>query len=127
METRTQEAADAGRNTDDGENQREPDQPPAPGQRGDAERTLTVTLGARNQQPYLGIVPCADGQAPMPATVGSGALVVEVEKESAAQKAGLQVGDRLVISEGLQADDAVIVEGLLQAVPGREVNPDWRA
>lgn len=38
-------------------------------------------------------------------------------------KVGLQVGERLVVSEGLQADDAVIVEGLLQAVPGRQVSP----
>ena len=38
-------------------------------------------------------------------------------------KIGMQVGDRLVVNEGLKADDRVIVEGLLQAVPGREVSP----
>jgi RND family efflux transporter MFP subunit len=38
-------------------------------------------------------------------------------------KIGLQVGDRLVVSQGLNADDMVIVEGLLQAVPGRKVSP----
>jgi RND family efflux transporter MFP subunit len=38
-------------------------------------------------------------------------------------KAGLQMGDKLVIREGLGADDSVIVEGLLRAVPGQKVSP----
>jgi RND family efflux transporter MFP subunit len=38
-------------------------------------------------------------------------------------KTGAQVGDGLVIEEGLKPTDWVIVEGLLQAIPGREVNP----
>jgi RND family efflux transporter MFP subunit len=38
-------------------------------------------------------------------------------------KTGAQVGDRLVIEEGVTADDRVIVEGLLQAIPGRTVAP----
>jgi RND family efflux transporter MFP subunit len=38
-------------------------------------------------------------------------------------KTGAQVGDRLVIDEGLNPADRVIVEGLLQAIPGREVIP----
>ena len=38
-------------------------------------------------------------------------------------KTGSQVGEMLVIAEGLKPDDLVIVEGLLQAIPGREVNP----
>ena len=38
-------------------------------------------------------------------------------------KVGMQIGDRLVVNEGLKADDNVIVEGLLQAVPGRPVTP----
>lgn len=92
-------------------------------QRGDAERTLTVTLGARNQQPYLGIVPCADGQAPMPATVGSGALVVEVEKESAAQKAGLQVGDQILSVDGQALDADHSLSALIGAhKPGDQVS-----
>jgi len=73
-------------------------------QRGDAERTLTVTVGERNQQPYLGIVPCADGQTTMPATT-NGVFVVEVAKDSAAQKAGLQSGDQIISVDG-QALDA---------------------
>lgn len=38
-------------------------------------------------------------------------------------KAGLQMGDKLVIQDGLGADDSVIVEGLLRAVPGQKVSP----
>jgi len=38
-------------------------------------------------------------------------------------KTGPQVADMLVIDEGLTSEDLVIVEGLLQAIPGREVNP----
>ncbi len=38
-------------------------------------------------------------------------------------KAGFQVGDMMVINEGLQADDWVIVAGLMQAIPGAKVTP----
>jgi RND family efflux transporter MFP subunit len=38
-------------------------------------------------------------------------------------KTAFQVGDMMVIESGLQANDWVIEEGLLQAIPGREVNP----
>ena len=38
-------------------------------------------------------------------------------------KTGQQVGDALVIEDGLKADDRVIVEGILQAIPGRAVSP----
>jgi hypothetical protein len=33
----------------------------------------------------------------------------------------------LVIGEGLKPDDLVIVEGVLQAIPGRTVNPQRAA
>src|SRR5262245_3291814 len=42
-------------------------------------------------------------------------------------KTGPQVGELLVINEGLKPDDQVIVEGGLQAIPGRTVNPQQRA
>jgi RND family efflux transporter MFP subunit len=42
-------------------------------------------------------------------------------------KTGPQVGELLVIGEGLKPDDLVIVEGGLQAIPGRTVNPQQRA
>jgi RND family efflux transporter MFP subunit len=44
-----------------------------------------------------------------------------VERRSV--KTGIQVGDMLVINEGLKPEDRVIVEGQLQAIPGREVVP----
>jgi RND family efflux transporter MFP subunit len=42
-------------------------------------------------------------------------------------KTGPQVGELLVIGEGLKPDDMVIVEGGLQAIPGRTVNPQRAA
>jgi RND family efflux transporter MFP subunit len=48
-----------------------------------------------------------------------------VERRSV--KTGPQVGELLVIGEGLKPDDLVIVEGLLQAIPGRTVNPQRAA
>jgi len=38
-------------------------------------------------------------------------------------KTGPQVAEKLVIEEGLKPEDRVIVEGLQQAIPGREVKP----
>jgi RND family efflux transporter MFP subunit len=48
-----------------------------------------------------------------------------VERRGA--KTGPQVGELLVIEEGLQPDDLVIVEGILQAIPGRTVTPQLAA
>jgi RND family efflux transporter MFP subunit len=42
-------------------------------------------------------------------------------------KTGPQVGEMLAIGEGLKPEDLVIVEGGLQAIPGRTVNPQQRA
>ena len=39
-------------------------------------------------------------------------------------KTGTQLGQQFVIDEGLSAQDHVVTEGLLQAIPGREVNPE---
>ena len=39
-------------------------------------------------------------------------------------KTGAQIGEGLVIEEGLKPDDWVIVEGRLEAIPGREVRPN---
>jgi RND family efflux transporter MFP subunit len=39
-------------------------------------------------------------------------------------KTGVQIGDNFVIDEGLSAQDRVVIDGLLQAIPGREVNPE---
>jgi len=57
---------------------------------------------------------------------GEYVLVVDdkdlVERKSV--KTGQQMGDKLVIEDGLTAGDWVIVDGLLQAIPGREVAPE---
>ncbi len=38
-------------------------------------------------------------------------------------KTGAQTGKDLVVTEGLTRDDRVIVDGILQAIPGRKVDP----
>ncbi len=38
-------------------------------------------------------------------------------------KTGLQVGDMFAVEQGLTGNEWVVVEGLLQAIPGREVKP----
>lgn len=43
----------------------------------------------------------------------------QVERRSI--KTGTQIGDMLVVDQGLTGTESVIVEGLLQAIPGREV------
>jgi RND family efflux transporter MFP subunit len=52
-------------------------------------------------------------------------LVVNAQNvvERRSVKSGAQIGDRLVIEQGVGANDRVIVEGLLQAIPGRTVEP----
>jgi multidrug efflux pump subunit AcrA (membrane-fusion protein) len=45
-----------------------------------------------------------------------------VERRSV--KTGAQIGEGLVIEEGLKPGDWVIVEGGLEAIPGREVQPN---
>src|SRR5277367_1883587 len=42
-------------------------------------------------------------------------------------KSGNQIGQQFVIEEGLDSQDRVIVDGLLQAIPGKEVNPETQA
>jgi RND family efflux transporter MFP subunit len=45
----------------------------------------------------------------------------EVERRPV--KLGIQVADRRVIAEGVNAEDWVIVNGLINAIPGKKVNP----
>ncbi|HEY61943.1 MAG TPA: PDZ domain-containing protein, partial [Anaerolineae bacterium] len=76
---------------------------------GDDAQTVKVTLGERNGQAYLGVLPCSvqpmgaiDQGLPGKGGLGgmgwleSGALVLKVEEGSPAQEAGLQVGDLIV-------------------------------
>jgi RND family efflux transporter MFP subunit len=56
-----------------------------------------------------------------------GEYVLVVDKKNAVErrtiKSGFQVGTMMVINQGLRADDRVIVEGLMRAIPGAEVTP----
>ncbi len=56
---------------------------------------------------------------------GSYVLVVDAKDvvRRRSVKTGLQVGTMLVIEHGLAVKDRVVVEGLLQAIPGRKVKP----
>ena len=60
---------------------------------------------------------------------GEFVLIVNAKNivERRAVKSGMQLGGRIVISEGLGAEDRVIVEGIQQAIPGRQVSPEWAA
>ena len=56
-----------------------------------------------------------------------GEYILVVNEQNVVERKGIttgaQVGEDLVVTTGLSADDWVIVEGLLQAIPGRAVNP----
>jgi multidrug efflux system membrane fusion protein len=39
-------------------------------------------------------------------------------------KTGTQIGQQLAVDHGLSSEDRIVTEGLLQAIPGREVNPE---
>jgi multidrug efflux system membrane fusion protein len=65
-----------------------------------------VTLGYDQQGPYV--------------------LIVNDKKvvERRAVQLGPQVDDNHVITQGLKGDEWVIVNGLLRAIPGKEVTPE---
>jgi S1-C subfamily serine protease len=77
---------------------------------GDDERTLDATLGDRDGRPYLGVVPCGPpldvGRKVLVSEegAGSGAVIVGVEPDSPADKAGLQEGDIIVAVDGEELD-----------------------
>lgn len=82
---------------------------------------VRVRVKAREPRPAL-LVP---GDAISFDQQGQYVLVVAgkniVERE--AIKTSFQIGNMMVLESGLKKDDWVIIEGLLQAIPGREVNP----
>jgi S1-C subfamily serine protease len=67
---------------------------------GDEERTLTATLGDRDDVAYLGVVPCAgipvSESRVMLHTAEPGAVIAAVTPDSPADRAGLQAGDVIV-------------------------------
>ncbi len=60
-----------------------------------------------------------------------GEYVLLVNDKNVVERRGVktdaQVGDSLVIDNGLKPGDWVIVDGMMQAIPGREVNPHRNA
>ena len=73
---------------------------------GDAERILTVTLGDRNGNPYLGLVPCSGLPARAIAVEKAlvGATIINVTPNSPADQAGLQRGDTITTVAGQAVD-----------------------
>jgi S1-C subfamily serine protease len=75
-------------------------------QHGDETRTPSVTLGDRGGRPFVGIVPCGPDHDRLffRAAAGPGALIVRVEPEGPAARAGLKEGDLIVSVDGQQVD-----------------------
>jgi S1-C subfamily serine protease len=72
---------------------------------GDDLRTLTVTLGDRHGQAYLGLVPCGGMREAVSVRVGTpGAVIVEVMPDSPAERAGLQEGDVILAVDSQKLD-----------------------
>jgi len=111
---------------------------------GDAEKTLTVTVGDRNGRPYLGLafqpgmVPFA-GQGnlprlPMPmnpgfrAPAGPGAAVANVVSGGPAEKAGLKQGDLIESVDGVKLEGEKTLAELIGArKPGYAVTLSVRS
>jgi S1-C subfamily serine protease len=92
---------------------------------GDDLRTLTATLGDRNGQTYLGLVPCGglSKEVEVDVRVGaSGAAIVEVMPDSPAEDAGLQEGDVIVAVDGQKLDvENNLADLIAQYEPGDTV------
>lgn len=83
---------------------------------GDDERTLDLTVGERNGQPYLGLQPYMGGQRMLTADVEApdvemfemaapGALITEVVPDSPAADAGLEAGNVITAVDGKALDE----------------------
>jgi S1-C subfamily serine protease len=81
---------------------------------GDEERTITATLGDRNGQPYLGVVPCGDMSRMMAEPLRPGATIIEVTPNSPAAQAGLQPNDTITAIDGQPLEAGKSLSELIQ-------------
>jgi len=82
---------------------------------GDEERTVTATLGDRNGQPYLGVVPCGGmGRMMMAEPLRPGATIIEVTPDSPAAQAGLQPNDTITAIDGQPLEAGQSLSELIQ-------------
>ena len=90
---------------------------------GDDERTLAATVGERDGEPYLGLVPCRDFTAEVSLAIGKpGAVIVEVMPDSPAEEAGLGEGDVIVAVDGQELGvECALADLLSEHEPGDTV------
>ena len=107
-----------------------------------APTTGTLQLRAIFPNPNLSVLPGLFARVRLPSPIKRSGLLVPGDAISFDQqgeyllvvdsnnvvhrqgiKSGFQVGTMMVVSEGLKPGDRVIVEGLMQAIPGATVNP----
>lgn len=102
---------------------------------GDDERTLDLTVGERNGQPYLGLQPYVGGQrmlTPDPDVeapdveklemAAPGALITEVVPDSPAAEAGLEAGNVITAVDGKALDETTdLASAISQYKPGDEI------
>ena len=93
---------------------------------GDDERTLTATLGDREDRPYLGLVPYISWAGPRPTVFihaeEPAALIVEVEPDSPPEAAGLEAADTIVAVDGETLDlEKTLTDDIATHEPGDTV------
>ena len=97
---------------------------------GDSERTLDLTVGERNGQPYLGLQPYFGGMGMVAPDADvedteiavPGALVTEVVPDSPAALAGLEAGNVITAVDGKALDEtADLASAIGQYKPGDKI------
>lgn len=92
---------------------------------GEGERDVTVTLGDKDGQAYLGVSYVPFGWPkfiPLPEGVRQGVLVVSVADDSPAAKAGVQVGDVITAVNGqVVANPRALSDAIAAHKPGDQI------